>query len=74
MFTYEHYMTDVQCSKYHTNAHFSQVSKVILKILQPKLQQWMMNFQMFKLDLEKPEEPDQRANIQWIIEKARELQ
>ena len=27
---------------------------------------------MFKLDLEKPEEPDQSANIPWIIEKARE--
>ena len=29
---------------------------------------------MFKLDLEKAEETDQIANIQWIIEKARELQ
>ena len=31
---------------------------------------------MFKLDLEKAEEPerDQIANIRWIIEKARELQ
>ena len=33
-----------------------------------------MNFQMFKLDLEKAEEPDQIANIRWIIEKAREFQ
>ena len=33
-----------------------------------------MNFQMFKLDLEKTEEPDQIANIRWIIEKAREFQ
>ena len=34
-----------------------------------------MNFQMFKLNLEKAEEPrDQIANIHWIIEKARELQ
>ena len=33
-----------------------------------------MNFQMFKLDLEKAEEPDQMANIRWIIEKAREFQ
>ena len=32
-----------------------------------------MNFQMFKLDLEKAEEP-QFANIRWIIEKAREFQ
>ena len=35
---------------------------------------WTMNFQMFKLDLEKTEEPDQIANIRWIIEKTRELQ
>ena len=33
-----------------------------------------MNFQMFKLVLEKAEEPDQIANILWIIEKAREFQ
>ena len=33
-----------------------------------------MNFQMFKLDLEKAEKPDQIANIHWIIEKAREFQ
>ena len=32
-----------------------------------------MNFQMFKLDLEKAEEPE-IANIRWIIEKAREFQ
>ena len=36
---------------------------------------WTMNFQMFKLDLEKAEEPEiQIANIHWIIEKAREFQ
>ena len=33
-----------------------------------------MNFQMFKLVLEKAEEPIQIANIRWIIEKAREFQ
>ena len=33
-----------------------------------------MNFQMFKLDLEKEEETDQIANSGWIIEKAREFQ
>ena len=32
------------------------------------------NFQVFKLELEKAEEPDQIANIHWIIEKAREFQ
>jgi len=34
-----------------------------------------MNFQIFKLDLEKAEEPEIKlANIRWIIEKAREFQ
>ena len=34
-----------------------------------------MNFQMFKLVLEKAEETrDQIANIRWIMEKAREFQ
>ena len=35
---------------------------------------WTKNFQMSKLGLEKTEEPDQIANILWIIEKAREFQ
>ena len=39
---------------------------------------WTVNFQMFKLVLEKAEEPeiklDQIANIRWIIEKAKELE
>jgi len=35
----------------------SQVSKVMLKILQTRLQQ-NMNFQMFKMDLEGVEEPE----------------
>ena len=34
---------------------------------------WTKNFQMFKLDLEKVKEPS-NANIQWIMEKAREFQ
>ena len=35
---------------------------------------WKVKFQMFKLVLEKAEEPkDQIANILWIIEKAREF-
>ena len=33
-----------------------------------------MNFQMFKLDLEKAEEQRWIFNICWIIEKAREFQ
>ena len=35
---------------------------------------WTVNFQTFKLDLEKAEEPDQIANIRWITEKAREFE
>ena len=45
------------------------------KILQPGFNStWTVNFQMFKLDLEKPEKWDQIANIRWIIKKAREFQ
>ena len=47
------------CSNYHTIALISHASKVMLKILQAKLQQYMtMNFQIFKLDLEKAEKPE----------------
>ena len=35
---------------------------------------WTLNFQMSKLVLEEAEEPDQIANICWIIQKAREFQ
>ena len=45
------------CSNDHTIALISHTSKVMLKILQARLQQYM-NFQMFKLDLEKAEEPE----------------
>ena len=47
-----------ECSNYRTIAFISHASKVMLKILQARLQQYMfVNFQMFKLDLEKAEEP-----------------
>ena len=51
----------------------SHSSKVMLKSLQARLQQYE-NFQMFKLDLEKTKTRDQIANIHWIIKKAREFQ
>ena len=35
---------------------------------------WIVNFQMFKVDLEKAEEPEIKSIICWIIEKAREFQ
>ena len=38
-------------------AHIPQASKVMLKILQARLQQYM-DFQMFKVDLQKAEEPE----------------
>ena len=46
-----------ECSNYHTMALISHVSKVMLKILQARLQQYV-NFQMFKIDLEKAEESE----------------
>ena len=46
-----------ECSNYCTIALISHTSKVMLKILQARLQQYM-NFQMFKLVLEKAEEPE----------------
>ena len=48
-----------ECSNYHTVALISHASKVMLKILQARLQQYMnVNFLMFKLVLEKAEEPE----------------
>ena len=46
-----------ECSNYPAIALISHASKVMLKIIQAKLQQYV-NFQMFKLDLEKAEEPE----------------
>ena len=46
-----------ECSHYCTVALISHASKVVLKILQARLQQYV-NFQMLKLDLEKAEEPE----------------
>ena len=39
-------------------AFISHDSKVMLKILQARLQEWTKDFQMFKLDLENAEEPE----------------
>ena len=48
-----------ECSNYCTIVFISHASKVMLKILQARLQQYVtVNFQMFKLDLEKAEEPE----------------
>ena len=51
-----------ECSNYHIIALISHASNVMLKILQARFQQYMnKNFQLFKLDLEKAEEPE----IKW---------
>ena len=48
-----------ECSNYRTITFISHASKVMLKILQAGLQQYMnRNFQIFELDLEKAEEPE----------------
>ena len=46
-----------ECSNYRTIALISHASKVMLKILQARLQQYM-NFQLIYLDLEKAEDPE----------------
>ena len=65
-----------ECSNYHTIALISHASKVMVKILQDRLQQYV--------NRELPEVQagcrkgrgtrDHIANIHWIIEKAREFQ
>ena len=65
-----------ECSNYHTIALISHTSKVMLKILQARLQQYM--------NCELPDVQtgfrkgrgtrDQIANIHWMIEKVREFQ
>ena len=48
-----------ECSNYHTIALISHSSKVMLKILQARLQQYVNHeIQMFKLVLKKAEEPE----------------
>ena len=47
------------CSSYCTIALIPHTSKIMFKILQVRLQQYMnQNYQMFKMDLEKTEEPE----------------
>jgi len=65
-----------ECSNYHTNGLISHTSRVMLKLLQARLQQYV--------NRELPDvwagfrkgrgTRDQIANIQWIIKKAREFQ
>ena len=65
-----------ECSNYHTIALISHASKVMLKILQIRLQQYMnRELPDVQVDFRKGRGTrDQIANIRWIIEKAREFQ
>ena len=65
-----------ECSNYHTIVFVSHASKVMLKILQAKLQQYMnCELPEFQAGFRKGRGTrDQIANICWIIEKAREFQ
>ena len=47
-----------ECSNYHTITLISLSSKVTFKILQAIRNIWIVNFQTFKLVLEKTEEPE----------------
>ena len=65
-----------ECSNYHTIALISHSSKVMLKFLQTRLQQYM-NHELpdVKASFRKGRGTrDQIANIHWIIKKAREFQ
>ena len=53
-----------ECPNFHTIAFMSHASKVMLKILQGRHQQYMKHeLQMFKLVLEKAEEPKVKLPI-----------
>ena len=65
-----------ECSNYHTVVLISHTSKVMLKILQARLQQYI-NHELpdVQAGFRKGRRTrDQIANIHWIIEKAREFQ
>ena len=65
-----------ECSNYPTVALISHASKVMLNILQVRLQQYM-NWELpdVQAGVRKGRGTrDQTANIHWIIEKAREFQ
>ena len=65
-----------ECSNYHTIALISHAGKVMLKILQARLQQYVnRELPDVQAGFRKGRETrDQIANICWIMEKAREFQ
>ena len=65
-----------ECSNYHTIALISHTRKVMIKILQARLQQYV-NYELpdVQAGFRKGRGTrDQTVNIRWIIEKAREFQ
>ena len=65
-----------KCSNYHSIALISHASKVMLKILQARLQQYV-NCELPDVEAgfrKGRGTRDQIANIRWIMEKAREFQ
>ena len=68
--------SDKECSNYRTIALISHASKVMLKILQARLQQYVNHeFPDVQAGFRKGRGTrNQIANICWIIEKAREFQ
>ena len=67
---------DKECSNYRTIALISHTSKVMLKILKARLQQYMnREFPDVQAGFRKGRGTrDEIANIRWITRKARELQ
>ena len=65
-----------ECSNYHTIVLISRASKVMLKILQARLQQYMNQELPHVQDGFRKGRgtTDQITNIPWIIEKARKFQ
>ena len=63
-----------ECSNYCTITLISHISKVMLKILQARLQQYMnRELPDVQAGFRKGRTRDQIADIRWIIEKAREF-
>ena len=65
-----------ECSNYHTIALISHASKVMLKTLQTRLQEYLnQELPDIQAGFRKGRRTrDQIANIHWIIKKAREFQ
>ena len=69
-------MQKKECSNYRTIALISHTSKIMLKIIQPRLQQ-DVNCELTDVQagfIKGRGTKDQIANIHWIIKKAREFQ